>query len=51
MGGFQSTWYAIRDNADGSLFSGPVPSTGPFLRALDMLAIGIDVDIAFASQV
>lgn len=51
MGGFQSTWYAIRDNVDGSLFSGHVPSTGPLLRVLDMLATGIDVDIAFASQV
>lgn len=51
MGGFQSTWYAIRDNADGSLFSGPVPSTGPLLRALNMPAVGNDVDIVFASQV
>lgn len=51
MGGFQSTWYAIRDNADGSLFSRHLPSTGPLLRVLDMCAIGIDVDIGFASQV
>lgn len=51
MGGFQSTWYAIRDNVDGSLFSRRVPATGHLLRVLDVYATGIDVDISFASQV
>lgn len=51
MGGFQSTWYAISDNLDGSLFSRRVPSTGHLLRMLDVRATGTDVDLSLASQV
>lgn len=51
MGGFQSTQCIITDNVDGSLFSGHVPSTGHFLRVLDVHATEIDVDISFASSV
>ena len=51
MGGFQSTWYAIRDNVDGSLSSGRVLSTGHWLRVFDVCASVIDVDISVASQV
>lgn len=51
MGGFQSTWCAIRDNVDGSLSSRRVPSTGHSLRALDVCDTGTDVDISAASQV
>ena len=44
MGGFQSTWYAIRDNVDGSLSSGRVLFTGHWLRVFDVYATEIDVE-------
>lgn len=50
MGGFQSTWYAIRDTVDGSLLPRRLPSTGHRLRVLDVCATGMDVDVSFAFQ-
>ena len=51
MGGFPRTWYAIRDNVDGSLVSRYMPATGHLLRVPDVCAIGIDWDIPFASHI
>lgn len=51
MGGFPSTWYAIRGNVDGSLVSGRVPSTVRLLRVPHACTTGTDWDISFASPI